>query len=123
VTVALPPTLAAIVRGVTGHHGRVTWLTRVRVVGPSMEPAVRNGDWWFVRRTSKLRPGDVALVVHPQRPDLLTVKRAVRRESSGWWVLGDNAVASEDSRTFGVVPEENVVGRLTFRYSPLLRRD
>lgn len=102
--------------------GDMGWLTRVRVVGPSMEPAVRNGDWWAVRRTTRLRPGDVALLVHPTRPDLLTVKRVERREGEGWWVLGDNPGESEDSRSFGAVPDSNVVGRLVWRYQPLLRR-
>lgn len=98
------------------------WLTRVRVVGPSMEPTIRNGDWWLVRRTARLRPGDVAAVVHPIRPDLLTVKRVDRREGDGWWVLGDNPTQSEDSRSFGPIPDANVVGRLVWRYQPLRRR-
>ena len=96
--------------------------TRVRVVGPSMEPAMRNGDWWMVRRTARLREGDVGLMVHPQRPDALIVKRLVQRRADGWWVVGDNAGASEDSRQFGVVPEHLVFGRLSFRYRPLRRR-
>ena len=97
--------------------------TRVRIVGPSMEPAVRNGEWWLVRMGAAARVGDVALVVHPLREGLLVVKRLARREPGGWWVLGDNPDASEDSRQFGPVPEANVVGRVTFRYSPLRRRD
>lgn len=91
-------------------------VTRIRIVGPSMEPALVNGDWWVVRRGADVRPGDVALLVHPQRPDALVVKRIARREGAGWWVLGDNAEASEDSRQFGVVPADHVVGRLWFRY-------
>lgn len=96
--------------------------TRVRIVGPSMEPSLSNGDWWLVRRTSDVRVGDAALLVHPLRPDLLVVKRLVRREASGWWVVGDNEAESEDSRQFGVVPEANVVGRLALRYGPIRRR-
>lgn len=87
-----------------------------------MEPALRNGEWWLVRRTSRVRAGDVALIAHPRRPDALIVKRLARRDRDGWWVLGDNADASEDSRNFGAVPEANVVGRVTARYSPIRRR-
>ena len=97
-------------------------MTRVRVLGPSMEPALRNGDWWLVRRTTRVDVGDAVLLVHPQRPGLLVVKRIARRDAGGWWVLGDNDAASDDSRTFGVVPEGNVVGRLWWRYRPLRRR-
>lgn len=94
-------------------------VTRVRIVGPSMEPALRNNEWWVARRTATLRPGDVALIVHPKRPDALIVKRLARRDDTGWWVLGDNPDQSEDSRQFGAVPAENVIGRLWFRYHPL----
>ena len=97
-------------------------MTRVRIVGPSMEPALRNGEWWLVRRTLQVRAGDAALLVHPRRPDLLIVKRLVRLDDGGWWVLGDNPDNSEDSRQFGFVPEANVVGRVTLRYGPIRRR-
>ena len=97
-------------------------LTRVRIVGPSMEPALRNGDWWLVRRKSLIGAGAVALMVHPQRPDLYIVKRLVRREGSGWWVLGDNPEFSEDSRQFGIVPGGNVIGRVWLRYFPIGHR-
>ena len=96
-------------------------ITRVRIVGPSMAPALLNDEWWVVRRTSAVRPGDVALIVHPHRPELLIVKRVVRREDDGWWVLGDNPASSDDSRRFGVVPDANVLGRLWWRYRPIRR--
>jgi len=96
--------------------------TRVRIVGPSMEPGVLNDDWWLVRRTTDVRPGDVIALVHPHRPDLVIVKRIVSAGPSGWWVEGDNASASEDSRQFGSVPRSHVIGRLAWRYRPLLRR-
>ena len=96
--------------------------TRIRIVGPSMEPSVRNGDWWLVRRTSRLHAGEVALMVHPRRPHALIVKRLIRAQAGGWWVEGDNPEASEDSRQFGPVPPECVIGRLAMRYSPLRAR-
>ena len=92
--------------------------TRIRIVGPSMEPAMRNGDWWIVRRTRRVRPGDAVLMVHPRRPEALVVKRLERRDPEGWWVLGDNPEMSEDSRQFGAVPPDLIVGRLVRRYGP-----
>jgi phage repressor protein C with HTH and peptisase S24 domain len=74
-----------------------------------------------VRLGSRVSPGDVVLAVHPLRPELQIVKRAIRREGSGWWLEGDNPDSSDDSRTFGVV--DTVLGTLVFRYSPLIRRD
>ena len=96
-------------------------VTRIRIVGPSMEPTLVNGDWWLVRRGASVGPGDVVLLVHPRRPDALVVKRVDHAVDGGWWVLGDNPDSSEDSRNFGAVPARNVVGRLWFRYHPLRR--
>src|SRR5258705_11620760 len=54
---------------------------------------------------------------HPGRPDLLLVKRAARREPGGWWLSADNLPAgAADSRTFGVVPDGLIEGRVLFRY-------
>ncbi len=96
-------------------------LVRVSVIGPSMEPALRNGDWLLCRRTRRLRAGEVAVMRHPQRPDLVIVKRLVRRGAGGWWVLGDHPEASDDSRQFGEVPDSCMIGRVMFRYKPLRR--
>ncbi|HFI0174004.1 TPA: signal peptidase I [Streptococcus suis] len=34
-------------------------------------------------------------------------------------VLNDNRTNRQDSRSFGLIPEEDIIGRLTFRLSPL----
>ncbi len=97
--------------------------TTVRVIGPSMEPAMQTGDYWVVWRTKRLRPGDAALLQHPLRPDLLIVKRLIFSPEPGWWwVQGDNPHSSDDSRSFGPVAGSAMVGRVTFRYYPLRRR-
>jgi nickel-type superoxide dismutase maturation protease len=85
-----------------------------------MEPTLRNGDWWLVRRGSHVSAGDMALLRHPVRRDMLVVKRVIRPEADGWWVEGDNPDFSDDSRTFGVVAPQDVVGRLWWRYRPLI---
>ena len=100
----------------TRQDGQVLSFTSVRVVGPSMEPAGRNGQWCGVRKSAKLRQGDVVLLQHPERSDLSVVKRLSHREDSGWWVLGDNPPESDDSRHFGAVPDNLIIGRLVFRY-------
>ena len=75
-----------------------------------------NGDWWLVSRRSTCRVGSVALLRHPSRPDLLMVKRVTRIDDGGVWVEGDNPTGSQDSRQFGPVPRECILGRLIFRY-------
>lgn len=91
-------------------------LTTVAIAGDSMLPTTSSGDWWVVRRTQRVRPGDVIALRHPHRTDLLIVKRALRQVAGGWWVEGDNPSASEDSRAFGPVAESAIVGRLLVRY-------
>ena len=91
-------------------------LIRVRVAEHSMEPALRPGDWLLVRRTQRIRPGQIVLVRHPGKPDMLLVKRATRRMPDGrWWLSSDNPGAGAvDSRRFG--PVAGVEGRVLLRY-------
>jgi nickel-type superoxide dismutase maturation protease len=81
-----------------------------------MLPTLAPGEWLLVRRGVRPRPGAVVVV---RRPDRLVVKRVVRPDGDGWWVEGDNAAASDDSRTFGAVRREDVVGEVRWRYYPL----
>ena len=98
-------------------------LWRIAVAERSMEPALHPGDWLVVYRTItqgrplRVRPGQVVVARHPERPDLLIVKRAARREPGGWWLASDNpAAGAVDSRAFGVVPPSLIEGRMLVRY-------
>jgi phage repressor protein C with HTH and peptisase S24 domain len=73
----------------------------VRVVGPSMVPALRDGDRVIVRHGARVRPGDVVLARFADLPDRLVVKRAERPAAGGWWVRSDNPAAGGDSETHG----------------------
>jgi nickel-type superoxide dismutase maturation protease len=96
----------------------VHWpIVRVTVAERSMEPALRPGDWLLVRRTRRIRAGQIVLARHPGRPDLLIVKRAARRVDGGWWLESDNPHAGAvDSRRFGPAPAALVEGRVLLRY-------
>jgi hypothetical protein len=53
----------------------------------------------------------------PGRPDMLIIKRAVRREAGGWWLASDNPDApAVDSRAFGPVAPDLIKGRVLLRY-------
>ena len=69
----------------------VRW-RRVAVRGPSMSPALHDGDVVLVRFGAAARPGDVVLVGWAARPGQLSVKRAVRPDGDGWWVHGRQPV-------------------------------
>jgi nickel-type superoxide dismutase maturation protease len=92
-------------------------LLRVKVAERSMEPALAPGDWLLVRRTTRVRPGQVVIARNPGDGGMLLVKRIGRAQGAGWWLESDNKQASAvDSRRFGPVPGADIVGRVLFRY-------
>jgi signal peptidase I len=108
----------------------VVWLrwryTRYAVAGASMEPALHAGDFVIVDRKAfshRLpRPGDVILASDPREPSRTLVKRVTWVDLHGQlWLEGDNLEGSTDSRAFGSVPSRDLMGRVVFRYWPLLR--
>lgn len=103
---------------------RLQWpLGRYLVDGASMEPAYRAGDRIAVNRLAYLRrrpvAGDVVVLRDPERVGHFLVKRVafdVDDAERSVVVLGDNASASRDSRAFGPVALDSVVGKAWFRY-------
>ena len=97
---------------------RARW-GRVVVSGVSMVPSLAPGDRLLVRWRGRATPGALVVV---RRGDRLDVKRVVRRADGGWWVEGDNEAASTDSRSYGAVPDVDVVGVVRARYRPWHQR-
>jgi signal peptidase I len=118
---------------------------RVAVVEASMRPAIEPGDWLLVNPTIRRWPRAGAVVVFREPDsDELAIKRVAAGPgervafSEGYLVLGadeawlrsdaDAATAAEagfgeprDSRRYGPVPLELLVGKAWFRYAPLRR--
>jgi nickel-type superoxide dismutase maturation protease len=88
---------------------------RITVRGRSMAPALLPAERLLFDRLAYVRDrprvGDVVLVAHPLRPGLGMVKRLAGTPGANigertlvrgeYWVLGDNAEKSTDSREFG----------------------
>ena len=93
-------------------------LERYKVSGPSMQPTLHAGTEILVDcRASALtsvRVGDVIYMRHPIDSDTRMIKRVVARdaETGRYTVHGDNPQQSTDSRTFGAVGQEYVLGRV-----------
>jgi nickel-type superoxide dismutase maturation protease len=94
---------------------------RFRVTGASMVPLLNPGDEVLINprayRRTPPQPGDIVAAQHPYRTDLRLIKRVVSVAENGYCVLeGDNAPASTDSRAFGPLPLDRIIGRVTSRF-------
>jgi phage repressor protein C with HTH and peptisase S24 domain len=88
-----------------------------------MSPTYLDGDWllvsWF---PAGLTPpvgdrilGKVVVVEREERPGIFLVKRLQKSHGGNYWVQGDND-ESTDSRTWGWIPANEVVGVVLFRF-------
>jgi phage repressor protein C with HTH and peptisase S24 domain len=85
------------------------------VSGLSMIPTLAPGERILVRLDGPIVLGDIAVF---ERPGQFEVKRIIRIESEGIFVQGDNDLVSTDSRTYGLIPHEDVIGVATYRLWP-----
>jgi nickel-type superoxide dismutase maturation protease len=92
-----------------------------RVAGESMVPTLTPGRIVLVRSFRTLRVGEVVIVRHD---GLEKIKRITMLEDGLVFVTGDNPEQSTDSRSFGWLPEELVVGKLLWprRHRPQYRQ-
>jgi signal peptidase I len=106
---------------------------RVAVTEDSMRPALEPGDWLLVDPTIRAWPrrGSIVVTLEPGT-DLPVVKRVAARPGdivrtrdgpirlgpSQAWLLGDDRTRSRDSRAYGSVGLDRLVGRAWFRYGP-----
>jgi len=88
-----------------------------QVEGESMLPTLQPKQRLLVKLRShgglSPSPGTVVVCHHPSDLNLVITKR-VWRSNDGWLELrGDNPAVSTDSRQFGQVPLEQVIGEVT----------
>jgi nickel-type superoxide dismutase maturation protease len=85
------------------------------VSGLSMIPTLAPGERLLVRLDGPIVIGDIVVF---ERANQFDVKRILRIESNGVFVLGDNDQVSTDSRTYGLIPHDDVLGSVTYRLWP-----
>jgi hypothetical protein len=116
---------------------------RIEVRGDSMSPNYNDGDWLLFRllpAKSKARSkaqelvGKVVLIQRESEfgTDFLQVKRVTQVSNSSnsssdafktdFWVEGDNKEKSTDSRSWGPLNSDEVIGKLILRYRRASRK-
>ena len=90
---------------------RLIPIFEVTVIGPSMQPTLKNGQKCIALKGRFLaRQGAIAVFTHPARPELLELKRLAHKTKGKWWVVGDNESESNDSRDFGAIASTSIKG-------------
>jgi signal peptidase I len=100
----------------------------VKVSGSSMSPTFMPGDWLLIKeikgRSHPLKVNSVYLINDPERPGIKLLKRVKEIEVDEvvgektqftYWFEGDHP-ASTDSRKWGWLNEDQVLGKVLLRY-------
>lgn len=85
------------------------------VAGLSMVPTLAPGERLLVRYDGPIVLGDLVVFKNAGQID---VKRIERIEADGIFVLGDNDLVSTDSRNYGLIAHEDVLGTIVMRIWP-----
>lgn len=77
-----------------------------------MIPTLLPGDEVAVDPNAEVFPGDIVVIRHPYKNDIVLIKRVIRIEPDGkLFLASDNPDGSTDSRTFGAVSLEYKKGK------------
>jgi nickel-type superoxide dismutase maturation protease len=82
-----------------------------RVKGDGMYPTLEKGQLVLIRRRPNLKINDIVVFVHNGAEK---VKRICGMEGDFFYVLGDNPRYSTDSRQYGYIRRDSVVGTVVF---------
>jgi len=96
-------------------------LSRYKVVGHSMEPTLKDGDTLWVNRLSYLFSSPklddiVTIQLQGQRGKVLLKKIKKVTKDSKYFVEGLNKTDSYDSRHFGPIDKNKILGKVIKKY-------
>ncbi|MGK7918651.1 MAG: nickel-type superoxide dismutase maturation protease [Trichodesmium sp.] len=110
---------------VSNNKELLLWLLRLRqrfcVTGFSMFPLLKPGDEVLVDtkayRHCLPEIGDLVVAEHPHHLELKIIKRVAFVDQHGdCFLVGENREESSDSRSFGFVNLQQIIGRVTSKF-------
>ena len=92
-------------------------LMRFKIVDKSMEPEFKEGDFVVASSISymfrKPKGGDIIILKHPENKKMILIKKIEQDLENGkYMVIGNNKELSTDSRKFGPVDREDIIGEV-----------
>ncbi len=79
-----------------------------------MEPAIKAGSFLLViESVQSIKIGDILLFLSPNQEKL--VKRVARIEDGKYFMTGDNPNDSLDSRSFGLISQDKIIGKIIWK--------
>ncbi len=90
-----------------------------RVTGLSMAPTLRPGDVVGIEPLAERlpHPGEIVVIRDPQEPERTLIKRTRSRGDDTFAVGSDDPSEARDSRHFGSLRRDDLVGRATWVWS------
>ena len=86
------------------------------VQGDSMLPGLKDGDLVLVNPYAAPQIDDIVLARHPFKRSVQIIKRIKEISPEGrYFLVGDNADESTDSRSFGAIPAKDILGKVVSR--------
>ena len=84
--------------------------TTIRVEGLSMYPTLKSKQLLLVLKFTTIDLGDIIVFQLPNEKPF--IKRVTAIENNEYYVLGDNTNNSKDSRHYGLIHKDDVIGKV-----------
>jgi nickel-type superoxide dismutase maturation protease len=92
-------------------------LARFKIIGHSMEPQIEDGQsvlvssipYWF----KKPQINDI-VAVNADNGSKILIKRITKIQNGNYFIEGDNKEDSLDSRKFGVISKDKIIGEVIY---------
>ena len=94
-----------------------------KVIGESMEPTLISGDLVIIDKLTYVyrRPAIGDVIAFWMSNEKVAIKRIGEIEDQDIYVIGDNTKVSNDSRSYGPIPREDVIGKALLIFFPFGR--